>query len=59
MDSSEYTMGLFLDLFKAFDTVAHNIVLYKLEHYGFRGIALDWFRIETTYHEENQLLNSN
>ena len=56
MDSSEYTMGVFLDLS---DTVDQNIVLYKLEHYGFRGIALDWFRIETTYPEENQLLNSN
>ena len=58
MDSSEYTMGVFLDLSKAFDTVDHNIVLYTLEH-GFRGIALDWFRIETTYQEENQLLNLN
>ena len=44
IDNNEYTIGVFLDLAKAFDTVNHKILLEKLEHYGIRGITLEWFK---------------
>ena len=43
IDNQKYSCGIFLDFSKAFDTVDHGILIRKLELYGIRGIARDWF----------------
>ena len=44
LDNKKHTLGIFLDLSKAFDTINHDILLSKLTHYCIRGNAFDWFR---------------
>jgi len=42
-ESNEYVLGIYLDLQKAFDTVDHSILLWKLYNYGIRGVVYSWF----------------
>ena len=44
IDKRDTTIGTYLDLKKAFDTVNHPILFEKLEHHGIRGMALAFFQ---------------
>jgi len=43
-NKSQYTLGLFLDMSKAFDSINHNTLFRKLEYYGIRGTVLSWVK---------------
>ena len=51
-----FTLGIFIDLSKAFDTVNHQILLKKLEYYGIRNNSLKWF--ENYLHKRQQYLHA-
>ena len=40
-DGNKFALGVFIDLQKVLETVDHNVLLYKLNHYGIRGVAND------------------
>ena len=43
LEKGELAFGIFIDLQKAFDTVDYEILLAKLDNYGFRVISNDCF----------------
>ena len=43
LDNKQFSLGIFIDLSKAFDTLDHEILISKLNHYGIRGTANKWF----------------
>ena len=42
-ETNKYTVALFLDLSKAFDSLQHSTLLEKMERYGIRGMLWKWF----------------
>ena len=57
LDNKRFGCGIFIDLQKAFDTVNHDILLQKLEHYGIRGTALKWFQSYLTNRKQFVSIN--
>ena len=44
IDAKKISIGVFIDLKKAFYTVNHDLLIDKLEYYGIRGIAQEWLK---------------
>ena len=57
LDQGFFSCGILVDLKKAFDTVDHDILLSKLEHYGIKVITNKWF--ETHLKDRQQFVSIN
>ena len=57
MGKNNTAIGVFVDFQKAFDTVNHNILLKKLEHYGIRGIVNNLFKSYLTNRQQYVTIN--
>ena len=53
IDNKMSTIGVFIDLKKAFDTINHGILMDKLEHCGVRGTANKWIMTYLNGRQQN------
>ena len=44
LDNKKATIGVFIDLKKAFDTIDHTLLIRKLDHYGIHGLSNNWVK---------------
>ena len=57
LDDGNIDCGVIVDFQKAFDTVDHQILLAKLNHYGIRGVSNDWFKSYLSNHNQHVSIN--
>lgn len=57
LDKKYFTLGVFVDLKKAFDTIDHKLLMNKLEQYGLRGRAYSW--LESYFDNRYQYVHFN
>ena len=58
IDDKKITVGVFIDLKKAFDTIDHKLLLKKMEFYGIRGIVLKWVESYLANRKQYVCMNS-
>ena len=57
LDDGNIGCGVFVDFQKAFDTVDHQILSAKLNHYGIHGVSNDWFKFYLSNHNQYVSIN--
>ena len=58
IQDKKYTITLFLDLSKAFDTLEHRVIFDKMYKYGIRGTTLNWFKSYLTNRQLRVKINA-
>lgn len=57
LDNDKIPLAIFIDLSKAFDTIDHDILLFKLQYYGIRSNSLKWFSSYLSDRKQYTLFN--
>ena len=55
----KYTLAAFVDLRKTFDTVNHDILIYKLHNLGLHENTINWLRIYLKDRKQNLICLAN
>jgi hypothetical protein len=56
-ENKKISLALFIDMSKAFDTIDHNILIYKLQKYGITGTALNLIKNYLTNRQQRVKIN--
>ena len=59
LDKGIHSIGIFIDLTKAYDTLNHKVLLEKLLSYGIKGITNIWFKSFLTNRRQCTEINQN
>ena len=57
VNERNHVVGVFIDFKNAFDTVDHDILFFKLDHYGSRGHTNMFFRSSSTNRCQYTVIN--
>ena len=57
LNDNKYVLSIFVDLRKAFESVNHEILITKIEKYGFKINTINWIKNYLTNRQQKMLVN--